>query len=37
LLGGLIVLAGMFIMAYNIYRTVVPEKDLKAVPVPMPA
>jgi cytochrome c oxidase cbb3-type subunit 1 len=37
LLGGLIVLAGMLLMAYNFWKTAVPERELQAVPVPMPA
>jgi cytochrome c oxidase cbb3-type subunit 1 len=37
LLGGVVVLAGMLIMAYNMWRTIAPEREVRAVPVPMPA
>ena len=37
LLGGLIVLGGMVLMAYNVWKTAVPERELRAVPVAMPA
>ena len=37
LVGGVLFLAGMLIMAYNMWRTIAPEREVRAVPVPMPA